>query len=72
MANDTSAQTLTGSAESGATVTVYDNGSELGATTANATAIFNGLQSNATYYMRVDAQNGDLVFTKAAVLSVAS
>ena len=35
-ADDTSAQTLIGSAEAGATVAVYDNGLQLGATTADA------------------------------------
>jgi uncharacterized repeat protein (TIGR03803 family) len=35
-AHDTSAQTLTGHAEAGAVITVYDNGSKIGITTANA------------------------------------
>jgi large repetitive protein len=35
-ARDTAAQALTGSAEDGSTVTVYDNGTQIGTTTANA------------------------------------
>jgi hypothetical protein len=36
-ANDTAAQALTGSAEKGSTVTIYDNGTQVGTATANAT-----------------------------------
>jgi uncharacterized repeat protein (TIGR03803 family) len=36
-AHDTAAQALTGSAEDGSTVTIYDNGSFVGSTAANAT-----------------------------------
>ena len=35
-ANDTAAQTLSGTAEDGSTVTIYDNGTQVGSTTANA------------------------------------
>jgi large repetitive protein len=35
-AHDTTAQALTGSAEDGSTVTIYDNGTQVGTTTANA------------------------------------
>jgi uncharacterized repeat protein (TIGR03803 family) len=35
-ANDTAGQSLTGHAEAGSVVTVYDNGTKIGATTANA------------------------------------
>ena len=35
-AHDTAAQALTGTAEDGSTVTIYDNGTQVGTTTANA------------------------------------
>ena len=58
-ANNTSGQTLTGSAEAGATVTVYDEATKLGTTTTNATTgawSFNlGILSNSVHNLTATA-----------------
>jgi Ca2+-binding RTX toxin-like protein len=59
--NDLSNQTLTGTATSGATVTIYDGTTKLGTTTANANGVFSfnlGVLSDGSHSLTASATDG--------------
>ena len=60
-AHDTSAQTLKGSAEAKATVAIFDNGKQLGTTTANSTGAWNftlGVLADGAHSLTAKATDG--------------